>query len=87
MSNLLTEPCIKAEQAPTPEFLIEPARTLRVARLLGAEAVIQLSKELTFADIFNGTVPVSPQSTIFDRTGQRLDAQELVSQIDVQATI
>lgn len=85
MSNLLSEPCVEVERRLFADLLVEPARTLRVARLLGAEAIVQLSEHLTFADIFSGEVPVNTESTIYDRNGRCLgvtEVAELVSQVE-----
>lgn len=81
MSNLLSEPGVEIERALFADLLLEPARTLRVAKLLGANAIIQLGEELTFSDIFQGEVPICSDSIVYDRNGRRLDATELVSQV------
>lgn len=82
MSNVLSEPCVEVERALFADLLIEPERTLRVARLLGVNAIVQLSEELTFRDIFQGEVPISRETIIFDRTGTRIDAAELLTQVE-----
>lgn len=82
MSNLLSEPCVEVERALFADLLVEPARTLRVAKLLGVNAIVQLSNDLTFNDIFRGEVPISEETTIFDRTGTRINAAELLTQVE-----
>ena len=82
MSNLLTGPSVEVERALFAELLEEPERTLRVARILGAEAIIQLSENLTFANIFSGEVPINAESIIYDRNGARVDASQLLSQVE-----
>ena len=82
MSNLLTESSRGFEQAQPIDFLAEPERTLRVARFLGPEAVLQLDEHRTFARIFDGSIQIEPQTVIFDRTGNRLDTAELLSQVE-----
>jgi hypothetical protein len=84
MSNLLTGPSVEVERALFADLLEEPERTLRVARLLGAEAIIQLSENLTFANIFSGEVPINAESIIYDRNCTLLDAAELVTQVEAR---
>lgn len=83
MSNLLTGPDVEVERRLFAELLVEPERTKRVARLLGAEAIVQLSEHITFNDIFRGEVPISEETIVFDRHGKQLDAAQLVSQVEV----
>jgi hypothetical protein len=82
MSNLLTGPNAGVERALFADLLREPARTLRVAKLLGANAIVQLGDDLTFKDIFEGEVPISEETIIFDRTGARVDSAELLTQVE-----
>lgn len=82
MSNLLSEPCVEVERALFADLLVEPQRTLRVAKLLGVNAIVQLSDDLTFRDIFEGEVPISKETIIFDRTGTRIDSAELLTQVE-----
>jgi hypothetical protein len=90
MSNVLTGPSVEVERALFAELLVEPARTIRVARLLGAEAIIQLSENLTFNNIFSGEVPITTDSVIYDRVGRRFEPTEvaaLVDQVEVHPNV
>lgn len=82
MSNQLAEPSVEIERALYADLLIEPERTLRVAKLLGASSIVQLGEYLTFSDIFDGSVPISEESLIFDRHGRQLAAAELLTQVE-----
>lgn len=84
MSNLLTEPSVEVERALFADLLVEPARTLRVARLLGASAIVELGDNLTLVDILDGAVKISEESTVYDRNGIRVDTDALLAQVEVQ---
>ncbi len=84
MSDLLTGPSVEVERALFADLLVEPARTIRVAKLLGASTIVQLGEGVSFTDIFSGEVPISTDSLIYDRNGRRLDAAELITQVEVR---
>lgn len=66
------------------ESIVHPAdfeRTQRIGEALGACSVVRLTRNLTFNDIFNGSVVIDEKSLIFDRQGERLDTAEILSQI------
>lgn len=81
MSNFLTQQNFGSAETWSP--VPEAAQAQRVAGNIGA-AVIQLSHEITFADIFAGKIPISTDSVVYDRSGVQLDTAELLTYVDVQ---
>lgn len=76
MSNLLIEPCIEA----APIFVPEQRGELQTVVAIGS-GIIQLSADpyegVLFADIFNGKQPITPNSTVVDRSGRVLEPNEV----------
>lgn len=66
------------------ESIVHPVnlkRSQRIGEALGACSVVRLTRNLTFNDIFSGSVAIDEKSLIFDRQGERLDTTEILSQI------
>ena len=66
------------------ESIVNPAsceRRQRIGDALGACTIVSLSSELTFNDIFTGSVAINEASLIYDRQGEQLDTNEILSQI------
>ncbi len=80
MSNQVTEQANRDHG-----YAIETINHCETPRLVGdrrARAVIQLSSELGFADIFSGLIPVAADTIVYDRSGVQLDTTELLTLID-----
>lgn len=59
----------------------DPERTQRISGFLGACTIVRLSDELTFNDIFEGSISIDEASLIYDSHGEQLDTIEILSQI------
>ncbi len=85
MSNQVTEQANRDDGC-----AIETINHCETPQLVGdrrARAVIHLSSELGFADIFSGTVPVNSDTLIYDRSGIQLDTVELLNLIDTTVEV
>lgn len=86
MSNLTSEVLYVESTRPYSE-VSESEKEQKVSKYLGAQAVVQLSQELSFADIFTGRVLINADSIIYDRSGVQVDTAELLTYLETEVEV